>query len=191
MDYRRKIIGSALGALLVTAVLVVPVLAKNPLFGTMDLEFNLLWPEPQDEIPDWAGTILIDGEPYGMLFFAIGSGKAFEDPDRGRVHFFEEIWAIYDMDGASFPGLPNGNAGDWSYWLPKNDPDELIMWGYDEGQTNVQNSKYHMNGDVQYATGEFSDWLGRSVHMNGVIIWYTEGDFAGAPHFAPGTFRIN
>ena len=62
--------------------------ARKPLRGTMDLEFNLLWPGPQQtDIPDWVGTITIDGAEYGMAFFAIGSGKAFDDVP-GKVHFF-------------------------------------------------------------------------------------------------------
>ncbi len=44
-----------------------------------------------------------------------------------------------------------------------------------------------MNGIVEEASGGFAIWLGHTVHMSGYIIWY---DF-GAPHYAPGTFRIN
>jgi hypothetical protein len=160
--------------------------AKKPLEGTMDLEFNLGWPAPQDEIPDWVGTITIDGEEYKMLFFAIGSGKAF-DEDPGKVHFFEEIWAIYDTDEDLTLLIPSDSALDWEYWLPENDPEELILWGYDKGQTNLVNSDYHMNGNVEEAFEEFSVWEGRNVHMSGVIEWYENG----APNFAPGTFRIN
>lgn len=168
--------------------------AKEPLIGTMDLEYNLGCPGPQAEIPDWVGTITIDGEEYGMLFFAIGSGKAFDDAWVGKIHFFEEIWAIYDLDDVDFPVIPNGDPNAWEYWLPSNNPVELVLWGYDKGQTNIQTSKYHMNGFVEEAFGDFSMWEGRSVHMSGVIEWQNLGtpeDPIMAPHYAPGEFRIN
>jgi hypothetical protein len=44
-----------------------------------------------------------------------------------------------------------------------------------------------MNGNVEGAFGDFAGWEGRSVHMKGIIEWYP----FGAPHYAPGTFRIN
>lgn len=166
--------------------------AKKPLIGTMDLEFNLGWPEPQDVKPDWVGTITIDGKEYGMLFFAIGSGKAFNDNLKGKVHFFEEIWAIYDTDFDFTSLLPSNNPADWDYWLPSNNPAELVLWGYDVGQTNTQNNNYHMNGNVEVAIGDFAGWQGRNVHMSGEIIWYdSSSPYYGAPHYAPGTFRVN
>ncbi len=168
--------------------------AKEPLIGTMDLEYNLGCPGPQDEIPDWVGTITIDGEEYGMLFFAIGSGKAFDDAWVGKIHFFEEIWAIYDTNFDFTDLIPSGDPTDWEDWLPSNDPEELVLWGYDYGQTNIQTSKYHMNGNVEEAAGSFTSWEGRSVHMSGVIEWQNLGtpeDPIMAPHYAPGTFRIN
>jgi len=167
--------------------------AKEPLIGAMDLEYNLGCPGPQDEIPDWVGAITINGEEYGMLFFAIGSGKAFDDAWKGKIHFFEEIWAIYDLDDG-FPAIPSDDPDDWAYFLPKNNPDELVLWGYDYGQTNIQTSKYHMNGNVEEASEPFTGWEGCSVHMSGVIEWQVietpEGPVS-APHYAPGTFRIN
>ena len=167
--------------------------AKEPPIGAMDLEYNLGCPGPQDEIPDWVGAITINGEEYGMLFFAIGSGKAFDDAWKGKIHFFEEIWAIYDLDDG-FPAIPSDDPDDWAYFLPKNNPDELVLWGYDYGQTNIQTSKYHMNGNVEEASEPFTGWEGRSVHMSGVIEWQVietpEGPVS-APHYAPGTFRIN
>jgi len=148
--------------------------AKKPLRGTMDLEFNLLWPGPQDVIPDWVGNITIDGTEYGMAFFAIGSGKAFDDFLKGKVHFFEEIWRIYDWMTFNFT-TQELNYG------------EILLWGYDVGQTNTQNNNYHMNGNVEVAIGDFAIWQGRNVHISGEIIWYEPG----VPHYAPGTFRIN
>jgi len=152
--------------------------AKKPLIGTMDLQFNLAWPGPQAEIPDWIGTITIDGEEYGMAFFAIGSGKPFVTDPSTSVHFFEEIYVIYfDL---YFTFNLDGTLGDF-------EPGDIALWGYDVGITNMINSKYHMNGNVEEANGIFSQWLGRNVFMSGVIEWYP----FGAPQYAPGTFRIN
>ncbi len=195
MNRLRKIgVVLVLFALSLALVSIPQVEATKPLTGSMDLEFNLLWPGAGDKVPDWVGTIIIDGKEYGMLFFAIGSGKSFvTDPGnlKGRIHFFEEIWAIYDMGDLSFPEIPTADELAWSYWLPMNNPDELVLWGHDRGQTNFQNNDYHMNGNVEMAFGSFSIYEGRSVHMNGQIIWYESGPFVGAPHFAPGAFRIN
>lgn len=177
---------------ILTLLPVISVQAKPPLNGTITLEYNLAVIPPTDQVPDWVGTIIFEGDEntYGMLFFAIGSGKAFvTSPSdlKGDNHFFEEIWAIYKFKdgGKIFPTLPTED--DWAYWLPTNDPDELVLWGYDKGHTNIADSEYFMNGNVEGATGVFEEWLGRNVHMSGDIIWYP----FGAPHYAPGTFRIN
>jgi len=165
--------------------------ATKPLRGTMTLEFNTGWfvHGPQATVPDWVGTITIDAQVYGMLFFAIGSGKPFTaDPPGGSVHFFEEIWAIYEFDGVYFPDIPNDDPDDWEYWLPSEGPSELVLWGYDVGITNKINSKYHMNGNVEYAAEGWEMYLGRNVHMSGEIIWDSN---TGYPLYAPGTLRIN
>ena len=180
----------ALSLTLALTLALLPVMtaqAKKPLYGAMDLEYNTAWPGPQDVIPDWVGTITIDGEEYGMLFFAIGSGKAFDDNLKGNVHFFEEIWAIYDTEVDLTLKIPSDSAADWEYWLPDNGPEELVLWGHDKGQTNVRTSKYHMTGSAEGAFGDFMMWEDRSVYMSGVIDWYGPGE----PHYAPGTFRIN
>jgi len=171
----RRLITLLAFAFILVLVQAVPSQAKKPLTGTMDLEFNLSWPGPQDVIPDWVGTITIDGTEYGMAFFAIGSGKAFDDVP-GKVHFFEEIWTIYDWMTFDF-GTQELEYG------------EILLWGYDVGVTclNGHNTNYHMSGNVEVAIGDFAVWQGRNAHMSGEIIWY---DF-GAPHYAPGTFRIN
>jgi hypothetical protein len=148
--------------------------AKRPLVGTMDLEFNMNWPGPQAIIPDWVGTITIDDTEYGMAFFCIGSGKTFDDFLKGKVHFFEEIWVIYDWMTFDF------TAQELEYG-------EILLSGNDVGQTNVQNSNYHMNGNVEVAVGDFSVWGGRNVYMSGKIIWFD----VGVPLYAPGIFRIN
>lgn len=122
-----------------------------------------------------------------MLFFANGSGKAFDDNLKGNVHFFEEIWAIYDTDFDLTSRIPISSAAVWDDWRPCNDPEELVLWGHDKGQTNVRTSKYHMTGSVEVAFSDFSMWEGRNVYMSGVIDWYG----SGMPHYALGTLRIN
>ncbi|MFW9913345.1 MAG: hypothetical protein ACFFEU_12790 [Candidatus Thorarchaeota archaeon] len=196
MNKLRKIgVALLLFALSLALVAIPQVKATKLLTGSMNLEFNMQWPGPGDKVPDWVGTITIDGKDYGMLFFAIGSGKSFVTDLanlRGRIHFFEEIWAIYDLGDQSFPEIPNGDDDAWAYWLPMYSPNELVLWGHDRGQTNLQTNDYHMNGNVEMAAvGSFSIYGGRSVHMSGEIIWYDSGPFAGYPHFAPGYFRIN
>jgi hypothetical protein len=155
-----------------------PATAKAPLIGEMDLQFNLGFPGPQEVIPDFVGTIELDGEVYGMAFFAIGSGKPFSGDPSSSVHFFEEIWKIYE---------------DLDYLFDENGvlvefvEGPVLLWGYDTGSTVLANSRYHMNGGVEGAAEPFEGWLGRSVHMQGIIEWYP----FGAPKGAPGTFRIN
>jgi hypothetical protein len=171
----RRLFGALL--VLVFAVALIPlgmVQAKKPLVGAMELEYNMFWPGPQAAIPDWVGNITIDGTKYGMTFFCIGSGKAFDDFLKGKVHFFEEIWVIYDWMTFDFE-------------TQVLDYGEILLRGYDIGQTNIQNSNYHMNGNVEMAVEEFAAWEGRSVHMSGKIIWFD----VGVPLYAPGTFRIN
>ena len=153
--------------------------AKNKPVGIMDLQFNLAWPGPQAEIPDWIGTITFDGVEYGMAFFAIGSGKPFEtNPPSTSVHFFEEIYVIYYE--LYFTFNEDGTLGAFV-------PGDIALWGYDVGLTNLVNSKYHMTGNVEEAFGDFAQWIGHNVYMSGVIEWYP----FGAPQYAPGTFRIN
>ena len=152
--------------------------AENKPIGTMELQFNLAWPGPQADIPDWVGTITIDDVEYGMAFFAIGSGKPFVTDPSISVHFFEEIYVIYFE--LYFTFNEDGTLGDF-------EPGAIALWGYDVGITNMINSKYHMTGNVEEAYGFFSPWIGRNVYMGGVIEWYP----FGAPQYAPGTFRIN
>ncbi len=167
-----------LGSLLIVfALLLTPALtahAEQPLYGEMDLEFNLGWPGPNPVIPDWVGTVTIDGVQYGMAFFNIGTGKPFVDPFVGKVVFFGEVWVIYEWMSFNFETqeLLHG---------------DVLLWGDDQGVTGLANGKYRMNGGVHGAFEHFAELQGRNVHMSGIIEFYP----FGAPHFAPGTFRIN
>jgi hypothetical protein len=164
----------------VSLVAVASTSATEPVTGSMDLEFNLGWFDygPQDEVPDWVGTITIDGEEYGMAFFAIGSGKPFASDPNTSLHFFEEIWKIYETLDYSF---------DENGVLQTFVEGPIVLSGHDSGVTNLVNDKYHMTGTVEDAAEPFSDQFGRIVFMSGIIEWYP----SGPPHYAPGTFRIN
>lgn len=144
-----------------------PVQAKKPLYGEMDLVFNPLWPGPSETIPDWTGTITINGMDYGMVFFNFWSGKPFANPFKGNpdkpVIFFGERWEIFDWDTG-----------------------ELLLWGYDEGVSTSVNNTFRMNGIVIGAFGPFAGWEGRKVHMSGVIV----PDSTGLT-ITDGPFRIN
>jgi hypothetical protein len=162
MKYKKSMPLVLAMAITLAIILVAPAQAKKPLIGIMDLEFNLAWSGPSTTIPEWEGTITFDGIVfYDMKFFNIGTGKE-GDQDPGKTLHFGEIWKIWD-DGA------------------------LILQGTDEGVVSLVNSKYRMNGVVEDASGPFAGWEGRNVHMSGIIEWYP----FGAPHFAPGVFRIN
>jgi len=152
----------------------IPANAEKPLYGVMDLEFNLGWSVPSSSIPEWVGTITIDDDPYGMAFFNSDSGKPFGDPFTGSVLFFGEIWVIYEWVDFDFDTQELSHG-------------DVLLWGYDEGLVTLTNSTYRMNGRVEEASPPFEDREGRNVHMSGIIEWYT----FGAPHFAPGTLRIN
>jgi hypothetical protein len=152
--------------------------AREPLYGDMDLQFNLAWPGPSTEVPDWVGTVTIDGDVYGMAFFNTGTGKPFAEQPAAGVVFFEETWVIYEELDFSF--APDGTLATFV-------PGDVAMSGYDSGVSNIPSASYRMNGDVRAANDEFADWLGRSVHMMGSFEFYP----FGAPYVAPGTFRIN
>jgi hypothetical protein len=151
----------------ITLVPIVSVSAKKPLVGIMDLELILV-PHPKGLIT-WEGTIELDGESYDMRFYFIGPGIP-RDGATGKAGHFGEIWEIYD-----------------------GSPDNLILWGFDKGVTNQKKDlshwQYRMNGNVEYAASGWEVYLGRNVHMSGIITWY--GPPATPGSIAPGVFRIN
>lgn len=174
----RLFVAFALAFFLFTA-LAMPADAKKPVVGEMDLQFNLGWPGPQAEVPIWVGTVTIDGVDHGMAFFNIGTGKPFADqPNPDAVLFAGEIWTIYDKLGLVF---------DEDGVLTTFAPGDVLLSGQDQGTVTLSNATYRLNGSVEEANGDFSTWLDRKVHMNGDIEFYP----SGAPHFAPGTFRLN
>lgn len=157
-----------------TLVSVAPVSADEPLVGDMELEFNLEFGTGLFPAISWVGTVDFDGDVYGIAFFPTGA------KDVGTVHHFWEDWAIYPYDaGDPFFTFTGGVLTEFA-------PEPPVLEGYDRG-TAMKNNRYRMNGSVTGVADPFEEWLGRNVHMSGVIEWY---EF-GAPHFAPGTFRVN
>lgn len=178
MRRRNIIVTFAVAALLAISAAAPIASARTPLQGSMGLQFNLGWPGPQADIPDWVGTITIDDTQYGMAFFALGTGKTFDADPSTSVHFFEETWTVYasleyefDSDGI----------------LTVFSPGVVLLTGPDTGITNMVNSGYHMTGRVAEASGPFEMWGGRPVYMSGVIDWYP----SGAPQYAPGVLSIH
>jgi hypothetical protein len=135
--------------------------------GTMDLTF-------MGTNPVWVGTITFQGYPdaYGMRFFHLSPQKGFS-----QASPFEEYFEIYDMD----------------------DPDHVYLGGPDVGVTVLANKPpepctYRMNGEIDVANAPFEMWLGRHVHMGGIITWQVltiDGETVVLPLNAPGKFRIN
>ncbi len=134
----------------------------------MDLVL-VLAPHPKGPIT-WLGTIEFEDKgTYDMRFILIGT-RIPRDGPTGKAGHFGEIWEIFD-----------------------GDPDEPILWGYDKGVTNQKKDltcwPYRMNGKVEYVASGWEDYLGRNVHMSGIITWYGPPGTPGS--IAPGVFRIN
>ena len=165
-------------------IMVAPVSADPPTRGSMELTFNL---GPNPDCPDiaWLGTIEINGDLYDMAFFPIGTGKPFDSDPSTSVHFFEEIWTIYELGtfDYEFVETPEGvhvlATCDASLAVP-------VLSGHDVGTTSLKASRYRMNGAVDFADGPFAGMEGHKVHMSGTVEWYP----FGAPHYAPGDFRL-
>ena len=142
------------------------------LTGTMDLYFDILAVPPGD--PVWVGTIYFEGYgEYGMRFYHLSPFR-----DYSQASPFEEYFEIFDL-------------GDGT----------VVLGGPDVGVTTLANKppdscKYRMNGEIDVAAEPFEMWLGRNVHMSGIITWQfitlPDGTVIGpVPETAPGTFRIN
>jgi len=142
---------------------------SSNLMGTMELDFTFgAWPE----VPVWVGTVDFEEDGvFGIRFFHLSEFRDFS-----QVSPFEEYFEIYDLvDGT------------------------VVLAGPDIGRTILANKppepcKYVMNGEIDVATEPFDMWLGRKVHMSGIITWQVLETPDGpviAPATAPGTLRIN
>jgi len=139
--------------------------AKKPsahLTGAMDLYFNPgVFLDPTE--PVWVGTIVLEGQDeYGMRFFSLSAPRTYS-----QARPFEEYFEIFEI-------------GD----------ETVVLAGHDAGVSTLANSKYRMNGEIEVANYPFEEWLGRGVHMSGIITWQDEAPLI-VPATAPGTFRIN
>lgn len=161
--------------LVLTLGVAAPATANKPLYGEMDLHWNNGFEDASGECPaiSWAGNIDIDGTWFGMTFVPT-SGR-----DTGKAFHFVEDWAIYD---GTFDFSEDFSEG----VLTECAPGDVVLAGEDFGVTGW-NDKYRMNGTVSTAEDPFEDWMGRRVHMNGLIVW----NEADSSLEAPGTFRLN
>lgn len=143
--------------------------------GVMDLvsDLDAVWPDD----PVWVGTIEFEGYgTYGMRFYHLSPFR-----DYSQASPFEEWFEIYT--------------------LTEDEEDEtVVLAGPDVGVTTLANKPpepcpYRMNGEIEVATEPFEGWLGRHVHMRGMITWQVltlpDGSVVVAPETAPGVFRIN
>ncbi len=148
-------------------------LAKKPaakLIGTMELDYTFGdWPEE----PVWVGTVTFEEHGvFGIRFFHLSEFRDFS-----QASPFEEYFEIYDSEK----------------------PEVVLLGGPDVGVTTTANkipepTKYRMNGEIDVATEPFEMWMGRHVHMSGIITWQileTPDGPVAAPVTAPGTIRIN
>lgn len=157
--------------LVLTLGVAAPAAANAPLYGEMDLHWNDGFTDASTACPaiTWAGNIEIDGATYGMTFVPTGGS------DTGKASHFVEDWAIYDAPFEFTGGVLEVCA-----------PGDVVLAGDDSGVVGP-NDKYRMNGTVSTAEGAFADWMGRRVHMAGLILWKADG----WPEAAPGMLRLN
>ena len=167
-------------ALALTAALVAAptAMAEGKVAGPMDLAFNECWLQsgPGEEIPDWVGTIYLDGKAYDATFYNVGTGwPAGHAPDPPFMAF-NEIWAVYD-------GLELVFDDECAIETLEGD---LVMWGHDAGLLDTETAEFEMTGTVMGAIGDFEGHLGDSVHMSGTVLYSDEG----VPQSAPGEFIL-
>jgi hypothetical protein len=162
-------------ALVLMAVLTVAPasMAQEKVTGAFDLAWNGCWAGPGDEVPDWIGTVDIDGDVYDMLFFNLGDGSP---PNHDRAGSFIEIWAIYD-------GLELTYDEECATETYEGD---LVMWGHDAGVSDFDAKEYTMTGTVVEAFGDYADLTGQSLAMHGTFTLDADGN----PLTAPGVLEI-
>jgi hypothetical protein len=150
--------------------------AQDKITGDYDLDWNTCWPGPQDEVPDWVGTVDIDGDVHDLIFFILGDGRPpGQDPPEGSLAFIE-IWAVYD-------GLAIAYDEECAV---ESFQGELLMWGHDAGMSDLEAQEYAMTGYVAEAFGDYADLAGKDVVMSGTFTLDDEGNFLTAP----GAFEI-
>ncbi|MGD8486347.1 MAG: hypothetical protein PVH07_06880 [Chloroflexota bacterium] len=162
-------------SLLLTAVMMATpaALAQDKVTGEFDLDWNGCWQGPGDEIPDWIGTIDLDGNVYDMLFWNLGDGRP---PNNDLAGAFIEIWAVIDGLEITFDEecVMETFAGD------------PVIWGHDAGVSDFDAQTYAMTGTIVEAFGDYADLAGQPVAMSGTFTLDADGN----PLTAPGILEI-
>jgi hypothetical protein len=165
-------------SLVLTAVLALApaAMAEDKAEGAFDLAWNECWPGPNDEVPDWVGTIDMDGDVHDMVFFLLGDGRPPNHDLAEPLGAFIEIWAIYDGLEITYDEecARETYAGD------------LVMWGHDAGVTDWGAMEFAMTGTVVEGFGDYADLAGTDVAMSGTATVDDDGN----PLTAPGVLEI-
>ena len=168
---------SGLSLVLVAVLAVAPAaMAQDKVTGEFDLDWNGCWQGPNDEVPDWIGTIDIDGAAYDMVFFNLGDGRPPGQDLEQPLGPFIEIWAVYDGLDVAYDEECATETYDG----------ESVMWGHDAGVVDFEAKEYAMTGTVVEAIGDYGDLTGQPVVMSGTFTLSPEG----APETAPGVIEI-
>lgn len=168
----------SLSLVLMAVLAVAPAtVAQDKVTGEFDLSWNGCWQGPGDELPDWIGTVDIDGSVHDMVFFNLGDGRPplSQDPPEGSGAFIE-IWAVYD-------GLEISYDEECATETYEGD---LVMWGHDAGLSDYVAQEYAMTGTIVEAFGDYADLAGSTVAMNGTFTVDEDGN----PLTAPGVLEI-
>lgn len=175
---RRMLLLSPALVLIAVLALAPVAVGQDKLSGPMDLQWNACYgAPPSEEIPDWIGTVELDGKVYDVLFFNVGTGRPPTDRVEAPEMTAHELWAIYDglelvFDEECAVQTFEGSA---------------VMLGHDYGRANfAEGPDYRLTGTVLEASGDFADLVGQPMEVNGIIEFSDEG----APTAAPGELVI-
>jgi len=100
----------------------------------------------------WFGTIELYGRTYGMALYSISGGVE----DDGLFHYVEG-WRI-------FTGKFRVKDDELKHCAPGH----LVAAGVDIGVWDITTGEFESEGSVDYATGRFRSWYGKTVGQNGV-----------------------
>jgi hypothetical protein len=131
---------------------------------------------PSTEVPDWIGTVELEGRTLDLLFFNVGSGRPPTEPLEEPAFSVNEIWAIYD-------GLELTFDEDCAV---KTFEGSALLWGHDYGVADFTESPdYLLGGLVREARGVFADLAGRRIEFRGSVVMGEAG-----PESSPGEVAI-
>ena len=173
-----RVLSLSVSLVLLAALALAPAaLGQDKVTGSLDLKWNPCYgAPPSEEIPDWIGTVEIEGNVYDMLFFNVGTGRPPTDRVEEPELSVHELWAVYDGLELTFDDECALETFDGS----------AVMWGHDYGGANFAESPdYYMGGTVLEASGEFADLVGRPIEISGIVEFGENG-----PEAAPGQIVI-